>query len=268
VKYAIVTSTKDLAGMNIRDKLMQKLEKTKESYNNHPIYKKNNISLYTIDEETIEANHLDELKAEFIIFATRHKAASGTPTFSCHAPGNWDEAQYGGENQQLNYTSALLIKKAFLTLENNNNLEWEISMEATHHGPMIKTPCIFIEIGSTEKEWNNEDAGEIMAKTILDITSTLELENQKIGIGIGGNHYCANFNKLLHEDIALSHICPKHNLEHLNITTLKQAIERTKEKVDYIILDWKGLGPHKEKIKELTSNLNIEIKRTKELTST
>ena len=91
---------------------------------------------------------------------------------------------------------------------------------------------------------------------------------KKIGIGIGGNHYCANFNKLLHEDIALSHICPKHNLEHLNITTLKQAIERTKEKVDYIILDWKGLGPHKEKIKELTSNLNIEIKRTKELTST
>ena len=43
---------------------------------------------------------------------------------------------------------------------------------------------------------------------------------------------------------------------------LKQAIEKTYEKVDFVLLDWKGLGKEKQRIKSILEELNIEYKRT------
>ena len=56
-----------------------------------------------------------------------------------------------------------------------------------------------------------------------------------------------NFKKiLLNTEFAVSHVCPKYNLESLDKGMIKQAIERTYEKVEFIILDWKGLGKEKK----------------------
>lgn len=44
---------------------------------------------------------------------------------------------------------------------------------------------------------------------------------------------------------------------------LNQMIERNSKKADLVILDWKGLGTEKERIKELVESFNLEIKRTK-----
>ena len=41
-------------------------------------------------------------------------------------------------------------------------------MEATHHGPLIDKPCVFIEIGSSETDYTNRRAGFIIAKTIYE----------------------------------------------------------------------------------------------------
>ena len=31
--------------------------------------------------------------------------------------------------------------------------KYKLTLECTHHGPLIEKPCVFIEIGSTETEW-------------------------------------------------------------------------------------------------------------------
>ena len=72
------------------------------------------------------------------------------------------------------------------------------------------------------------------------------LDNQnhdyKTAIGIGGPHYCNNFNKiLLRTDTAISHIRPKYLLEKLDEELIKQSVQKTVEKVDFVLLDWKGL---------------------------
>ena len=78
----------------------------------------------------------------------------------------------------------------------------ELTMEATHHGPFVDKPAVFVEIGSTEKEWNDKNNGKIIAETIMSGLND-ENENYKIAVGIGGGHYCNNFNKLvLRTDIA------------------------------------------------------------------
>ena len=161
-----------------------------------------------------------------------------------------------------------MLKKAYLELKKYSESvpEHQITMEVTHHGPFLSKPAMFIEIGSTEEHWGNRKAGEIIAHTIIKLTDGKELENQKIAFGIGGTHYCSNFNKVLERtDIAIGHICPKHNLENLDEEMIKKAISRTKEKVELILLDWKGLGKEKERIKEIIGKLNMTVLRTDKL---
>ena len=41
--------------------------------------------------------------------------------------------------------------------------EFEVTLETTHHGPLLDTPTLFIEIGSTEEHWGRTDAAEVWA---------------------------------------------------------------------------------------------------------
>ena len=124
---------------------------------------------------------------------------------------------------------------------------------------------MFIEIGSNEQQWKDKKAAEIIAKTISSILNDKN-DNYKIALGIGGTHYCSTFNKiLLRTDIALGHICPKYQLQNLDKEMIEQAINKTKERVDFILLDWKGLGKEKQRIVNLLDELKLEYKRSDNL---
>ena len=110
-----------------------------------------------------------------------------------------------------------------------------------------------------------EESREIIAKAIINALSN-EGNSHKIAVGIGGPHYCSNFNKiLLRTDIAVSHICPKYHLQDLNENLIKQSMEKTAEKVNFILLDWKGLGKEKQRILDILKNLSVEIKKTEQI---
>ena len=268
MNIAIISSSKDLAGVNIRNNLIEifNFEGIDEKFDSNNVYEYNkiknkNIKSYLINSDLIHAENIDKkIEADVFIFASKHKSKENTPSFTVHPIGNWDKAEFGGEERKLCLSSAVLLKNLFIKLNKNGNKNYEISMEATHHGPYISKPAVFVEIGSTEKEWSDKSNGEIIAKTII---STLNQDNKyKIAVGIGGTHYCTNFNKIvLSTDIALSHICPKYHLDKLNEGLLQQSIEKTKEKADFILLDWKGLGTEKQRILNLLKNINLEFKR-------
>ena len=50
---------------------------------------------------------------------------------------------------------------------------YDVCFEATHHGPLLETPTIFLEIGSTEKQWEDEVPARILIKSLL------EFQNQR-----------------------------------------------------------------------------------------
>ena len=64
------------------------------------------------------------------------------------------------------------------------------------------------------------------------------------------------------KDIAFSHVCPKHSLINLNKELLKEAINKSKEKVDFAVLDWKGLGKEKQRVIDLLKEINLDYQRT------
>ena len=62
---------------------------------------------------------------------------------------------------------------------------------------------------------------------------------------------------------AFGHICPKHNLENLNLDLLWEMIR--KSGADEIVLDWKELKENKAKIVELTKITKLKINRVQNL---
>jgi D-aminoacyl-tRNA deacylase len=168
-------------------------------------------------------------------------------------------------------SSPYLQQLILLELLKNPREGYEVTMEATHHGPFSERSCLFVEVGSTEEEWNDEQNGKIIAHAVLHALQHYSEHHHKeekptMAIGIGGPHYCSNFNKLSQrKNYAFSHICPKHHLADLDHDMLEQAIEKNTEKIQSIVLDWKGLGQEKQKILDLAHKTGLKVERTDQL---
>jgi len=271
-KISIIASAKDTAGLNIRNSLISQLdfENTGEKFDNNDVYqcdklKNKIIKLCTISQDLIFAENIDKsIDADILIFASKHRSRENRKSFTVHPIGNFGKAEFGGKEKALCPSSAILLKNLFIELNNAaKETDYELTLEATHHGPYVEKPAVFVEIGSTEKEWSDKKNGKIIAEAIMSALKN-ENTNYKIAVGIGGPHYCSNFNKImLRDEIAISHICPKYNLNNLDENFIRQAIKKTMERVDFVLLDWKGLGTEKQRIAEILKNLNLEVSKIK-----
>lgn len=257
--YLIIASKKDFAGMNIINQLSQF----------------GTFNTYLVDDEVIYNGSIDTEKInkfDFVIFASKHQSEKKEKTLSIHAPGNWKNAKYGGEIGKVCPSSAIFQKQLFQKLKFNAEFfhlkSYQLTLEATHHGPLIEKPCVFIEIGSTETEWRDRKAGFIVAKTIADIlVEYRENPYNEIVVGIGGPHYCPNFNKLqLESNIAVSHVIPEYALP-LTEEIIQEAISKTAEEVDFVVLDWKGIGNSEQRqdILKILDKLYIRHKRASDI---
>lgn len=265
MKPSVIVSKQDPAGMNIRDVLVELhgFNETTETFNRNPVYAKQGIKLYTIEERTIDANGIDQqVEGDWIIFATRHQAASGKKCFCVHVPGNWAKAEAGGEDRRLCRAVPAAMKEALRKIDGiYGGDEFDISQECTHHGPAIDKPCLFIEIGSTEAEWTRHDAGEFIANVVNYLCMNKPSKYKEVMV-IGGGHYSQAGTKLMSRtEYAAGHICPKHALEHLDEDMLKQAIEKNGDNFDMIVLDWKGLGTEKARVMEIIESLGLKHQR-------
>lgn len=283
--YSVICSTKDIAGMQIKERLKERgFEETQEERFSHKVLLrkgKDEVKLYTTDQESIHAEKIDqEMEGDRIIFATRHSSASGRKTLSVHVQGNWGKAELGGKDRTLCKAMPGVMKKALKRMtERSEGTDYDASMECTHHGPEMEKPCMFIEIGSDEESWNNKEAGNIIADTIIEIIDEemggKDKENEERGdekpegiksiIVLGGGHYNRTANKLmLKTGYAVGHICPKHWLELLDRDIMRQAIEKNPG-FEMVVLDWKGLGKEKQKVVELLDSMGVKYERYKRL---
>jgi D-aminoacyl-tRNA deacylase len=239
--YLIIASKEDKAGINITTSLSQ--------------FGKFNFHL--VEGEILSEHNLSQERIsqfDFIIFASRHKSEVPMKTLSIHAPGNFKEIWGGGKPGKLCPASAQFNKFLFENIKkfqkeydlNNYNL----TLEVTHHGPLIEKPCVFIEVGGSENEWKDKRAAFILAKAISEtIENFKENEYLEIAIGIGGPHYAPGFNSLQEEsNVAFAHIIPKY-MQPITQEMILEARDKTFEEVDFAVVDWKGLGNAEERDK-------------------
>jgi D-aminoacyl-tRNA deacylase len=128
----------------------------------------------------------------------------------------------------------------------------------------VSKPAAFVEIGSDHEQWNDRNAAEIIAKSLIE--AVCSDKEYKTAAAIGGPHYMPNFKDImLKTDTAIGHCCPKHALQFLDERLIHQSIERCNSQVNYLVLDWKGLSEHKSKVLRLAEKLGIDYKKTKDL---
>jgi D-aminoacyl-tRNA deacylase len=139
--------------------------------------------------------------------------------------------------------------------------EYDVIIEATHHGPTsLKKPVLFVELGSSEKQWDDSNAAAVMCDTLLGMLDNGIERCGKVGIALGGTHYPSKFNKLLIEsEFGLAAIASKHNLKMIDGQMMNQMIEKSVEKVTHIVVDSKGLGSQKDRIMKMAEETGLEI---------
>lgn len=267
-------SQKDLAAQTIKEQLLQHypFTETSRSYDSSPIYELDQLSLVTIEQDSIYADNLDQhFKSDLFIFASRHKSAAFKPALLTHIPGNWATAELGGKPSTLCHASPSAMKIALQTLlAEQQRLDftgWECGLEVTHHGPFIQTtPVLYVEIGSTESEWQNPMAAEIVARTIVTVAQHFQQPFPAV-LGFGGPHYCPAFTQLCSEtQYAVGHVIPKYHLDQLSESLVTHAIDRTGPSLTSAALDWKGMkSKHRQHAMQLLEPLGIEVKRVRNL---
>ena len=137
--------------------------------------------------------------------------------------------------------------------------DYEVTLEATHHGPTLNIPMLFIEVGSTEKQWMDLGACGAAAWVILEVIGSTPSDNGfPVAIGFGGGHYCRKFTGLSRE-YAIGHICPKYNLHNLDSEMITQMIKRTLPKPEYALVEKKGMGKEKRRVIGLLDDSELGV---------
>ncbi len=284
MNIAIISYSKDKASINIKENLVNNFDFNglDEKFDNNNIFQttidNNIIKLHTINSEHIYTDDLDrKIDADLFIFISKHSAVEGRPSLTCHPIGNFGKAEKGGREKTLCTAPSFFLKNILNELnKNSDDADYDVTMEATHHGPFLEKPILFVEIGSSEKEWEDQNAGSIIAKSLISTIKNNSNNNDSINKNfneknnnyesvfvIGGSHYNHVATKaMLKTNFGVGHICAKYNLENLDESLIKQAMKKTIPEARFVLLDWKGLGKEKKGIVDILERSNIEYRRS------
>ena len=228
--------------------------------------------LVEIEEMHIFQDELDRkleaarVPASLIIFASKHRSKEEINSLTVHCTGNpSEEARLGGKPRSLAVSSPAAMKSILMEMKRlaqEKGLKYDVTLEVTHHGPTeLSVPSLYAEIGSTETQWKDPAAGEVVAKAILAVST----EKVPSGLGFGGGHYAMRQTGLLFETgISFGHNFPKYQLEFVDEALIRQAIE--KFNADFAYFDRKSMkSEDRNRISEILEKLEIKILKESEI---
>lgn len=254
----LVAYESDPAGSNMASFIAGRLKKE------DGIYRGDKFDLVMIPTPAISADWLEEkYQYDGYVFLSKHASESGTLALTCHSTGNFGDALFGGLARQVAVPHPHLQKSYMQRLWAKRDMfsKFDITIEATHHGPTaLSRPAIFIEIGTTEKEWNDKRLCQDVAEVVLEEMSASP-KRHDVAICFGGTHYPEKFNKeLIHGNLALGTVIPRHGLDNVDRELFGHILERNSE-AKVALVDWSGLGKSKQRIVDLISQTDLEMVR-------
>lgn len=258
----ILASKQDRAAMNIANHLLELFDF--EAHKDQ--YRFKDCILAYIEKDSVYAEFAEKEfnNIDFIIFVSRHSSEAGVPSLTVHTPGNFGTADFGGSPGEICFSNPNAQKVALKELQvqrDQLNLDFEVSMEATHHGPLTGKPTMFIEIGSDEEQWINPKAGEAIATSVMKAVDYREYSFPK-AVGIGGGHYCQQHTLvMLFREYAIGHVLAKY--VPITEENVRKAVEKNGG-CDAFILDWKGT-PERSSVSVMLEQFELPIHKAKTL---
>jgi len=263
----LIASRRDIAAQNIAKELVR-------THDFNPVNGKidllrhEHVFLKHVESDGIHTDNVSGPPSiDCVIFASRHRSASNDPTLTVHWTGNCtSRADFGGKPKSLSYTDPPRLRSALLALDKfreDHKLNYAVSLEATHHGPTeLEAPTLFVEVGSTEREWNDPLAVSAASEAIWK-AATSPVQGIP-AVGFGGGHYCNKQSAALRTNgYAFSHILSKYFFDEYDEELVGIAFEKTLgERCHTAVLDWKGIrGPERRRLLDTLKEKNIDIVR-------
>ncbi len=231
----LVCSLEDYASVNIRDELLAAVPWVPHGVaHGHAAYAFRDSVLMTVPRLHLRCDDIDREAAvalgvpiEEVVFLSRHKSASGKPSLTVHPIGNWGKADHGGRDGTLVPAAPHLMTSLLRQLKKEaSGLDFDVTFEVTHHGPLLGTPTLFIEIGSSEATWGDRTAAQAIARSLVHV----EVSDHPVALGIGGGHYAPRFTEsCLAKKVDFGHMLPNHAFDLQDTEGLKEKIRKGME---------------------------------------
>ncbi|MCI4363221.1 MAG: D-aminoacyl-tRNA deacylase [Thermoplasmata archaeon] len=183
-----------------------------------------------IEDETLDADLFESLEGlpPTLVFPSIHRSRSGPRGFTVHPIGNpGANSVAGGTPGELVPADARSMSSALRSLdEGAHSLGMRATFESTHHGPAVRYPAFFAEVGGGGSP-DRPSAPEV--KVLSD--SLLSIEpggTDRVAVGAGGGHYVPHFTDLaLRRRWAFGHLLSDHVLQGGGPRLLQRAIAAT-----------------------------------------
>ncbi|AGN25683.1 hypothetical protein A3206_07580 [Candidatus Methanomassiliicoccus intestinalis] len=232
----LVCSTPDSASVNLKNAILSDDWIDYADFHGSSAFLKDNLLLLTIKEHHVFYDDLDKeivkelgVIADNIIFLSKHKSASEKKALTVHPIGNWADAKLGGKDNELTPSSPHLMSALLRSIKKSaaHLPDYDVVFEVTHHGPLLETPTLFMEIGSTESEWSNTDASAALASALFSAT---ENKSYPIAVGIGGGHYAPRFTETaISKKLDFGHMIPNYAIDFNDAEKLSSMVNKAME---------------------------------------
>jgi D-aminoacyl-tRNA deacylase len=267
----LVASEADVASVNQRAALLALAPwRQGPAFEGSPTHRRADLVLVSIAEHHLYRDDLDrDLAAalgepiDLIIYLSKHRSESRTPSLTVHPVGNPGGAELGGRPGTLVPAAPSWMTGALRRLRREAEaLPYQVTFEATHHGPYLEAPTFYIEQGSTEKEWTDPEASAAIARTLIG----LEAAESPVVVGFGGGHYAPRHTDVaVARAVAFGHILPSHALERVTDDLLAQAVSRS-PRATLAYLHRKSLGkPEARDLEARLAALGLRVVREADL---
>ena len=177
-----------------------------------------------VEHQSITGSKLDE-----ILVLSKHVSASETPALTLHAIGVPGEIPHGNRAKSGGITGTVVPPSTKfghlfrtmqrIAIEHKLDEEYDITLETTHHGPLLNKPTLYLEIGSTVDRWTDHRAARVWAETI---SHCLGLEGQRalnwdgsgdVMLGLGGGHYAPRHKSVISQtEVWVGHLLANYAL--------------------------------------------------------
>ena len=283
----LVSSSEDPASTNIKNSLLEQSTWAEAgTFYNTPVFHNvslKNLILITIPDKKIRHENIDDevhdqlkINPQLAVFLSRHRSKMGDPTLTVHPIGNYADAEFGGKPKTLILSAPRMMTHLLRLIKKNlesTTLGYKICYEVTHHGPYLKIPTLFAEVGSTEEQWQQKEPAVVIAQSLLELFSTFTYEQDfpkdiPVLLGVGGGHYAPRFTDIVFQKkAAFGHMIPSYHIDSgaIDWDMIEQALHMTPN-VSGVYLHKKALKKSQVTLfKKWFEEKNVPVISSKEL---
>ena len=236
---AIVVSRADAASVTIGERLRESIDWERITDDSRPdgagggtVYRAPGIEMREFDGLHLDLTNAAEAFADprLVVFVSKHAGDTGT-LLTAHHTGNFGLAEAGGQDGEFATASPNAHSAVLASLAEYAPPNYEVGTECTHHGPTaVGAPSMFVELGSSESEWDDPTGARAVARAVLDLRDTSPQRERQL-VGFGGGHYVPRFERIVREtDWAVGHIGADWALDAMggvDEDVIRRAFERS-----------------------------------------